>query len=142
MKTENMFTCQMCKREFGSFANKAMYCPDCRTIRQAERNKKYNEKRMLGLTRHIGQEVVCEECGEPFIIRSGSQKVCENCRTKVTNRKKSKTNAKYTEKAYDYHRVYFPKGEKDKLKEIATSQNMSLNEFINTAIKYYLEHKK
>jgi DNA-directed RNA polymerase subunit RPC12/RpoP len=136
----NTFVCQRCNKEFETTANRALYCPECRKIRQIERNKKYRENRMLGLNRCIGQDVVCEECGELFTLQSGSQKVCDNCRTKVTNRKKSIINAKYTAKAYDYHRIYLPKGEKAKLQEIADNQHISLNELINNAIKAYLKN--
>lgn len=139
MKT---FICNNCNKEFETTANRAMYCPECRRIRQIERNNKYKENRILGLSRYIGQDVVCEECGELFKLSSGSQKVCDKCRTKVTNRKKSITNAKYTEKAYDYHRIYLPKGEKEKLKEYADNHKMSLNELFNKAIQFYLEQHK
>lgn len=59
-------------------------------------------------------------------------------------RQKTKTNAQikndYAKKAYDDIRLQVKKGEKDIIKAFAESKGMSLNGFINSAIKNAMEH--
>lgn len=43
----------------------------------------------------------------------------------------------YNKKNYDRITVMVPKGEHDKLKDIAKSEGMSVNAYIRTAIAYY-----
>lgn len=132
MKT---FVCQMCGKEFESTANRASYCQDCRVERQKERSRIYTAKiKNNETTRTIGATDICPECGNAYIIKSGSQKVCENCRRKHNNKIKQKPNARYTASAYDQLSIFVKKGEKDKLKEIAQKHNMSLNELVNFGI--------
>lgn len=47
----------------------------------------------------------------------------------------------YQQTHYDNVRLCVPKGQKDKLKQYANTQNMSLNKLINTAIQEYLENR-
>lgn len=143
---EKVFKCQQCGNEFTTTANHAKYCKDCARQRQFDRAKAYNEKKKnLQLTRPLGSTDICPECGNKYIVNSGSQKVCENCRKKHTNKMKSKTNAVYSAKAYDVLTIYLKKGEKDELKKKleeykqASGTELSVNEFINQAIKKMLE---
>lgn len=142
---EKTFKCKQCGNEFTTTANRATYCKDCAKQRQIERAKAYNEKKKNLQIRPLGSTDICPECGNEYIVMSGSQKVCENCRKKHTNKMKSKTNAVYSAKAYDYLTVYLKKGEKDELKakldeyKEASGTELSMNEFINQAIKKKLE---
>lgn len=47
----------------------------------------------------------------------------------------------YEREKYDSIRLLTSKGYKDKLKQYASTQNMSLNKLINTAIQEYLENR-
>lgn len=53
-----------------------------------------------------------------------------------------KASAKYNKANYAEIKVYVKKEEKETIKAIATSQGMSVNAFITTAIDYYLQHTK
>lgn len=134
------FICKMCGNTFQTTANRASYCPECRKIRQNERAKVYREKIMnCERTRTIGEPEICPECGNTYILKSGSQKVCENCRKKHTNKMKSKTNAEYTAKNYDACIFYVKKGRKKIIQDFASKRKMSMNEFVNTAIDLYIK---
>lgn len=132
--------CQRCGKTYTSGSNRPGYCQDCRMERQKERNKEYMERKRDGAARKIGSADVCANCGKPFIIKSGSQILCEDCIKKGVKLTKSKVNTKYRDKTYDTVTVYVPKGDKDKLKEYATANGFkSLNEFINLLIKYAVD---
>lgn len=137
------FTCQQCGKSFTSTANRALYCPQCRKVRQNERAKAYRNKIEKGImTRTIGQTEICPECGNSYILKSGSQKVCENCRKEYTSKRKVKPNNDYRTKNYDSCIFYLRKGEKEKIQEYAKTHNMSLNEMVNKAIYLYIEQNK
>ena len=51
----------------------------------------------------------------------------------------TKAQNKYMTKAYDRFNLFFPKGEKDKLRAHAEARGESLNGFINRAIREALE---
>lgn len=137
MKT---FICQMCGKEFETAANHATYCSDCRAERQRQRSKVYSDKVKNNImTRTIGTADICPECGKPYIIKSGSQKVCENCRKTYTNRRKQKTNKKYSIKTYDIVTAYIKKGEREKLKKVCDDEGISMSELINYGISLALK---
>ena len=116
--------CLRCNKKYISGTNRPGYCPDCRKIRQKERNKD-----------------VCAICGKPFIVKSGSQILCEECIKNGVKLTKSKVNTKYRNKAYDTVTVYVPKGDKEKLKFYAAANGFkSLNEFINLLIEYGIKN--
>lgn len=142
---EKTFKCQQCGNDFTTTANHAKYCKACARQRQFDRAKAYNEKKKNLQLRPLGSTDICPECGSEYLVKSGSQKVCENCRKKYTNKMKSKTNAVYSAKAYDVITVYLKKGEKSELKNRLeeyrqlSGEDISVNEFINEAIKKMLE---
>lgn len=47
---------------------------------------------------------------------------------------------KYNKTNYDHYNLILPKGKKEELKAIADSRGLSINGFINEAIRYYLEN--
>lgn len=55
---------------------------------------------------------------------------------------RKRANAKYIAKAYDRIELKVKKGQKDILKEHATSRGESLNSFINRAISETMKHDK
>lgn len=133
-------TCQRCGKKYESGSNRPGYCPDCRMERQKERNKEYMERKREGAVRKIGSADVCANCGKAYIVKTGSQILCDECVKKGVKLTKSKVNTKYRDKTYDTITTYVAKGEKEKLKEYATANGFkSLNEFINLLIKYAVD---
>lgn len=130
-------SCQRCGKTYTSGTNRPGYCPECKMERQKERNKAYMERKREGAVRKIGSADVCANCGKAYIVKTGSQILCDECIKKGVKLTKSKVNTKYRDKTYDTITVYVPKGEKDKLKEYAKSNGFnSLNEFFNLLIDY------
>lgn len=134
------FVCQMCGSEFESAANRASYCPECRKQRQRDSTKRYvNKLKNNETVRRIGEPQICIECGKPYILHSGSQKVCDACRKKHETKMKIKPNSEHRAKTYDSCIVYVKKGgEKERLIKYAKARNMSLNELFVTAVNEYI----
>ena len=126
--------CEMCGMEFQTTSNRAKYCKYCRDKVQVQRNKAYKEKKESGTSVKIGSEQVCPLCGKTFTVTSGSQKYCKDC---TPPRKKAPSNTEYLKGHYDYIRVNVPKGEREKIKDYAQSQGMSINKLLLTALKEY-----
>ena len=72
-----MCKCEVCGKEFIGDV-KSKYCDDCWLKRRRERtmDNYYNPKRK------IGDIDYCEECGKEYIVKSGRQKLCEECAKK------------------------------------------------------------
>lgn len=134
------FICKMCGNEFESSANRASYCPECRKQRQRDSTKRYIERlKNNEPVRKIGEPQICIECGKPYILLSGSQKVCDACRKKHATKIKIKPNAEHRAKTYDSCIVYVKKGgEKERLISYAKSKNFSLNELFVKAVDEYI----
>lgn len=73
--TKRKRTCQLCGVSFLGGPS-AQYCSDCRLERQREQNRKYKR---LGSSRKLGSKDLCEICGKPYIVNSGTQKYCKDC---------------------------------------------------------------
>ncbi len=58
---------------------RAWYCPKCRAERKKQHKKEYQERKSKGSSRKIGNQYVCEICGNKYILKSGKQKYCESC---------------------------------------------------------------
>lgn len=52
----------------------------------------------------------------------------------------SKAKQKYNAKSYDRIQLMIPKGQGDQWKEEAKERNISLNAFVQEAVKFYLEN--
>lgn len=50
--------------------------------------------------------------------------------------------ARYEKKAYDKTLIRLPAGELEKIREAANKEEKSINNFIRTAIQYYIDHNK
>lgn len=131
--------CEMCGIEFQTASNRAKYCQYCRDKVQVMRNKAYKEKKESGTAVKIGSEQICPLCGKMFTVTSGSQKYCKDC---TPQRKKAPPNTEYLKEKYDYIRVNVPKGEREKIKEYAQSQGMSVNKLLLTALEEYQKSHK
>ncbi len=144
---EREFTCEMCGKTFISTAKRARFCPDCRKIRGRLSAQRHMEKLASGeQTRRIGSVQICEVCGNEFILNSGSQRYCENCRDEYQKQRKREYNkakaaegAEYNKENYDRVSFFLPKGKKGNLKERANKMGVSLNQFITNAIEEYID---
>lgn len=79
--------------------------------------------------------VECKSCGNFYESKANRPGICPDC--KKTNR--GRNNTKYRDKTYQQILLYVPKGSRDKLKEYVSYHGMSMNEFINKAIDYYID---
>lgn len=134
-----MFThiCEICKNKFESVASHAKYCPDCRGKAQGMRNKKYKENRRAGLSMEIGSDQTCPICGKTYIVTTGSQNCCEDCRKKRDSKRKTATNYKFSKAHYENIRITVPIGQRDEIKAYAESQGLSVNKLFLTALEEY-----
>ena len=138
---EKTFTCEQCGEQFTAKTNHAKYCKDCAKQRQRERVKAYNENRKNLKVRELGSKDICTECGKEYIVVSGAQKVCEACRKQYLYKQKAQKNSEYISKAYEFFKLRFKVGEKEKLQEKLeeyrrlSGDELSLNEFILEAIE-------
>ncbi|GEM_PF-304422 len=120
-------TYQICGTKFQSQSNRAKYCVYCRDKSQVLRNKEYKEKKAAGTSIAVGSEQICPICNQPYTVTSGSQKCCKGCQKKQESKRKVTANAKHMQENYDFISFYVPKGQRDKLKAYAKSQNLSVN---------------
>lgn len=133
-------TCEICGNAFESKSNRAKFCADCKVKAQTLRNIKHREKRRAGLSIEVGSEQICPYCQKPYIVVTGSQKCCEDCRKKQTNAAKIDANRRFTAENYDEVKLYVPKGERDNLKAYAESLGMSVNRLFLTALQEYIRN--
>lgn len=132
-----MFThkCEMCGMEFESKSNRAKYCIYCRDKAQVARNRAYAEKKKSGTSVPLGSEQICPICNKPYIVASGSQKYCKDCKKKAV--KKKSPDAEYIKNNYDYIRFNVPKGEGDAIKAYAQKNGMTIKQLLLTALAEY-----
>lgn len=67
--------CRECGKGFKG-GPRAWYCPDCRTERRRERQRRYQKN---GYERHIGDIDYCHHCKKPYTIEGGLQRYCPEC---------------------------------------------------------------
>lgn len=129
--------CLQCGKEYETKSNRRGYCPDCRIERQKQRNREYLARKNSGQARQIGSADVCEKCGKPYIVKTGSQRLCSECIAKGVSLTKVHNNNNYKLRTYDDIHIFVPKGQKEELKNFASDHGKSLNEFVNEAIALY-----
>lgn len=97
----------------------AQYCPECKIERKKEQKRKYNSQ---GYQRSIGSIDRCENCGNEYIVNSGKQKYCHDCRDEVRKRINNELSTKYYHEKVDKkerkikRRIYWAKN-KEKMNE-------------------------
>lgn len=72
-------TCKDCGNSFYG-GPRAMRCPNCAHKASLERQKKYRES---GYKRPLGSVDKCIRCGKDYIVVSGRQKYCPDCKTEA-----------------------------------------------------------
>ena len=71
--------CRTCGAVF-SGGPRAWYCPDCRLERKRAQSR-YHSKHAPA--RHLGSTDKCQNCGAEYIVESGLQKYCKDCRDEM-----------------------------------------------------------
>ncbi len=138
----NVFVCQICGNEFQTKANHAKFCPNCRLQAQLERNKTHQHNALMGKTKTVGSEQTCPICGKNYILIKGSQKYCADCQKKQAIKSSVKSVSEYNKQNYERVVFHVPKGSKQKLREFANEQQMSLSAFVCKAIEIYAKEVK
>lgn len=59
---------------------RAWYCTECRDERRKEAKKRYKQRKKLGLTRKLGSQDTCKYCGKKYVVESGQQVMCLDCK--------------------------------------------------------------
>ena len=72
-------TCVDCGRNFLG-GPRAKRCPECADKRKREYNQQYNKN---GSARHLGDTDICQMCGKEYVVKSGRQKFCDDCKKKA-----------------------------------------------------------
>lgn len=68
--------CVDCGRNFLG-GPRAKRCPECADKRKREYNQQHKKN---GSARHIGDTDVCQMCGKEYVVKSGRQKFCDDCK--------------------------------------------------------------
>lgn len=68
--------CRICGRYFDGYV-RSYYCPECRAEVERERNAKFKRE---GAKRKLGSIDYCEKCGKEYVVNSGLQRYCPDCR--------------------------------------------------------------
>lgn len=69
--------CKQCGKEFQG-GPRAFYCPECRVEQRREASRRARER---GKTKcPLGSIDRCEKCGSEYIVASGRQKYCTECK--------------------------------------------------------------
>lgn len=86
--------CKQCGRTF-SGGPRAWYCPECRAERKKEQSRTSKWREVRGLTRKIGSEAICQNCGSKYTINSANQKYCEKCADEMHRKVDNEQGIKY-----------------------------------------------
>ena len=78
-------------------------------------------------------KVKCTNCGKEYLSDAARNGLCPECRKTIRGKK----HTEYRDNTYDRITLYVPKGEREQLKKLVSDHDMSLNEFIHTAIDKY-----
>ncbi|MCD7959557.1 MAG: hypothetical protein LUF89_08825 [Ruminococcus sp.] len=79
--------------------------------------------------------ITCKNCGKEFESDSNRSKYCAACFKTMRGRR----NTKYRDQNYDRFTYYMPIGHKAMYQAIAKHLDISLNEFITTAVWEYMD---
>lgn len=73
--------CRQCGAAFPG-GPRAWYCPACRAERERAQRR---QQRRNGTARPLGSTDLCANCGGEYIVNSGRQKYCPDCRELAVN---------------------------------------------------------
>ncbi len=59
---------------------RAKRCPECAEKRKKEYQQQYRKKNPA---RHLGDIDTCQMCGKEYVVKSGRQKFCDDCKEKA-----------------------------------------------------------
>lgn len=78
-----MRTCVDCGKEFMGYP-KSKRCPECQAAADKRNNAEHWRRARKGKSRAIGQMYKCEICGKEYMLTSGAQKYCPDCKESAT----------------------------------------------------------
>lgn len=117
-------TCRICSATFMG-GGRAWYCPVCREERTRERDKEHKRRKRLGLSRRVGDTMVCIDCKEIYQYYIGASERCRECAKKhlkkidneASMKWKQENKEKYLEAKRDFDKkrrkeCYPPTGQK------------------------------
>ncbi|CDN42067.1 hypothetical protein BN871_AT_00690 [Paenibacillus sp. P22] len=70
--------CTLCGTDFMG-GHRAKFCPKCKSLMNAEYVRQHLNRAAKGLARRIGMTYSCDRCDADFILKTATQKFCENC---------------------------------------------------------------
>ena len=70
--------CKECRTAFLG-GPRAFYCPICRTERYKQLTREYKSRKRLGLSRSVGDLIVCVDCGKKYEYYIGAKDRCREC---------------------------------------------------------------
>lgn len=73
--------CITCKTAFLG-GPRAFYCPACRIERKKQISREHKERKRLGLSRRVGDLMVCVDCGIKYEYYIGAKDRCPDCAKK------------------------------------------------------------
>lgn len=135
--------CRTCGVKF-SGGPRAWYCPACRAERKRDQKRKYNK---YGYERHIGDIDHCKECGNTYIVQSGLQRYCPECKEKINQRVANEQSTKWYHECCDKdkrnkrRREQYNKN-KDKINEKRRNDYDNKKDAKSTANREYYKRKK
>ncbi len=103
MAIYNNRICKSCGIQF-SGGPRAWYCPNCREERKRTASRESKKREARGLTRKIGSTDICENCGKSYIVNSGLQKYCDDCREKMHKKIDNEQGTAYYHERVDKNR--------------------------------------
>ncbi len=95
-----MRTCIDCGKEFMGYP-KSKRCPECQSDADKRHNAEYRRRRKNGVARVIGQFYSCEICGKEYMLTSGQQKYCPDCKDKATRARDAELTRKWISAHHD-----------------------------------------
>lgn len=95
-----MRTCIDCGKEFMGYP-KSKRCPECQSDADKRHNAEYRRRRKNGVARVIGQFYSCDICGKEYMLTSGQQKYCPDCKEAATKAQDAALTRKWNNAHYD-----------------------------------------
>ena len=87
-------TCSDCGAAFMGYP-KSKRCPECQRDADKRHNAEYRRRAREGRARVIGKIYKCEICGKEYMLTSGLQKYCPDCKDKATRARDAELTRKW-----------------------------------------------
>ena len=91
--------CMDCGKSFMGHI-KSKRCPDCQLIADRQNDAAHQARKRAGTARKIGESYPCESCGKLYVLQSGRQRWCEDCREEQTRKSRNALSRSWNQAAY------------------------------------------